>query len=56
MKKSILVAALLAAGLGLAGAARAATDAVDSLVLFHQENGVWKLWSDEVLGVELGAK
>ena len=29
---------------------------VDSLVLFHQENGVWKLWSDEVLGVQLDAK
>jgi hypothetical protein len=29
---------------------------VDSLVLFHQENGVWKLWSDEVLGVEFVAK
>lgn len=29
---------------------------VDSLVLFHQENGVWKLWSDEVLGVEIEPK
>ena len=28
---------------------------VDSIVLFHQEGGVWKLWSDEVLGVELQA-
>jgi hypothetical protein len=29
---------------------------VDSIVLFHQDGGVWKLWSDEVLGVELNAK
>jgi hypothetical protein len=29
---------------------------VDSLVLFHQEGGVWKLWSDEVLGVEFVTK
>ncbi len=33
-----------------------ANNTVDSLVLFHQENGVWKLWSDEVLGVEFVAK
>lgn len=26
---------------------------VDSILLFHQEGGVWKLWSDEILGVEL---
>ena len=26
---------------------------VDSVVLFHQENGTWKLWSDEVLGVQM---
>jgi hypothetical protein len=25
----------------------------DNLVLFHQEGGVWKLWSDEILGGEL---
>lgn len=25
----------------------------DNLVLFHQEGGVWKLWSDQVLGGEL---
>jgi hypothetical protein len=25
---------------------------VDEVMLFHQENGTWKLWSDEVLGVE----
>jgi hypothetical protein len=24
----------------------------DNLVLFHQEGGVWKLWSDEMLGVQ----
>jgi hypothetical protein len=29
---------------------------VDSLVAFHQEGGVWKVWSDEVLGVEFVAK
>ena len=27
-------------------------DVVDSVMLFHQENGTWKLWQDEVLGVE----
>ena len=26
----------------------------DSVLLFHKEGGVWKLWSDEVLGVQLG--
>jgi hypothetical protein len=25
----------------------------DSIMLFHQEDGVWKAWSDHVLGVEL---
>jgi hypothetical protein len=25
----------------------------DNLLLFHQEGGVWKLWSDEILGGEL---
>lgn len=29
---------------------------VDSIVLFHQDGGVWKLWDDDVLGVELDAK
>ena len=29
---------------------------VDSLVAFHQEGGVGKVWSDEVLGVEFVAK
>lgn len=29
---------------------------VDSIVLFHQEGGVWKLWSDDILGVKLSAK
>jgi hypothetical protein len=27
-------------------------DVVDSIMLFHQENGTWKLWQDDVLGVE----
>jgi hypothetical protein len=26
---------------------------VDSIMLFHQEDGVWKAWSDHILGVEL---
>jgi hypothetical protein len=26
-------------------------DVVDSIVLFHQEGGLWKLWSDDVIGV-----
>jgi len=25
---------------------------VDGITVFHQESGAWKLWSDEVLGVE----
>jgi hypothetical protein len=24
----------------------------DSVVLFHQEGGIWKLWTDEILGVD----
>lgn len=28
-----------------------ADNLVDSMVLFHQEGGVWKVWDDEVLGV-----
>lgn len=28
----------------------------DSVVLFHQEGGTWKVWSDEVLGVQFTAK
>lgn len=24
---------------------------VDAIVLFHQENGQWKLWSEDVLGI-----
>ena len=24
---------------------------VDAIVLFHQENGEWKLWSEDVLGI-----
>jgi hypothetical protein len=24
----------------------------DNIVLFHQEGGTWKLWTDEILGVE----
>jgi hypothetical protein len=24
---------------------------VDSIMLFHQEGGLWKLWSDDVIGV-----
>ena len=27
---------------------------VDAIVIFHQENGAWKLWGDEVLGVAIG--
>jgi len=25
---------------------------VDGMMVFHQENGTWKLWSEDVLGVE----
>jgi hypothetical protein len=30
-----------------------ADNVVDSVVLFHQENGVWKFWSDHIIGVEM---
>ena len=26
---------------------------IDAIAVFHQEQGVWKLWSDHMLGVEL---
>lgn len=26
---------------------------VDAIVLFHQENGEWKLWSEDILGIDL---
>ena len=26
---------------------------VDAIVLFHQENGAWKLWGEEILGVQM---
>jgi hypothetical protein len=27
---------------------------VDAIVIFHQENGAWKLWGDEILGIAIG--
>jgi hypothetical protein len=29
---------------------------IDVIVLFHMEDGVWKLWSEQVLGVDLAPK
>lgn len=29
-----------------------ADNTTDSMVIFHQENGAWKLWSQEILGVQ----
>ena len=29
-----------------------ASNVTDNILLFHQEGGVWKLWSDDVLGVQ----
>jgi len=26
---------------------------VDAILIFHQENGQWKLWSEEILGVQV---
>lgn len=26
---------------------------VDSIMIFHQENGAWKLWGEEILGVQI---
>jgi hypothetical protein len=28
----------------------------DNLILFHQEGGIWKLWTDEVLGVDFAQR
>lgn len=30
-----------------------ADNTVDAVMLFHQENGQWKMWSEQVLGVDL---
>ena len=30
-----------------------AANIVDTITVFHQEDGVWKYWSDHILGVEL---
>jgi len=30
-----------------------ADNTVDAIVLFHQENGQWKLWSEDILGITL---
>lgn len=29
------------------------TNTVDSVMLFHQENGAWKLWSEDIVAVDL---
>ena len=29
------------------------TNVIDTITVFHQEDGVWKYWSDHILGVEL---
>ena len=29
------------------------SNVIDALTVFHQEDGVWKVWSDHILGVEL---
>ena len=30
-----------------------ADNVTDAIVLFHQENGTWKIWSEEIVAVEL---
>ena len=30
-----------------------ATNVMDTITIFHQEDGIWKYWSDHILGVEL---
>jgi len=30
-----------------------ADNTTDMIVIFHQDGGAWKLWTDEILGVEL---
>jgi ketosteroid isomerase-like protein len=30
-----------------------ANNTVDAIVLFHQENGQWKMWSEDILGVTI---
>ena len=38
---------------GKPGAKAGFTDnVVDSIMIFHQENGAWKLWSEKILGVQ----
>jgi hypothetical protein len=29
------------------------TNVTDAVVLFHQENGTWKLWSEKIIAVEI---
>jgi hypothetical protein len=29
------------------------TNTVDAVMLFHQENGTWKLWSEDIVAVDL---
>ena len=30
-----------------------ADNTVDAIMIFHQENGAWKLWSEKILGVDI---
>ena len=30
-----------------------ADNVTDAIVLFHQENGTWKVWSEQILGVDI---
>ena len=30
-----------------------ADNVTDAIVIFHQENGTWKAWSEEILGVDI---
>lgn len=31
-----------------------ADNTIDAVFLFHQENGVWKLWDEIILGIDIG--
>ena len=34
------------------GGSNFVNNVVDSIMIFHQENGSWKLWSEKILGVQ----
>jgi hypothetical protein len=39
-----------------AGESDVAGNTVDAILIFHQENGVWKIWGEQLLGAELAGQ